>query len=36
LLGWLAISLGLMAIGYGTHRLIDLFYVYEFEHSQNN
>jgi phenylpropionate dioxygenase-like ring-hydroxylating dioxygenase large terminal subunit len=36
LLGWLAISLGWMAIGYGTHRLIGLFYVYEFEHSQNN
>jgi phenylpropionate dioxygenase-like ring-hydroxylating dioxygenase large terminal subunit len=35
-LGWSAISLGLMAIGYGIHRLIKLFYVYEFEHAQNN
>jgi phenylpropionate dioxygenase-like ring-hydroxylating dioxygenase large terminal subunit len=35
-LGWSAISLGLMAIGYGTHRLIGLFYVYEFEHAQND
>jgi hypothetical protein len=26
----------LMAISYGAHRLIGLFYVYEFEHSQNN
>lgn len=36
LLGWLAISLGLMAVSYGTHRLIGLFYLYEFEHARND
>jgi phenylpropionate dioxygenase-like ring-hydroxylating dioxygenase large terminal subunit len=34
--GWLALALGVGAIGFGIHRLIGLFYLYEFEHSQND
>lgn len=34
--GWLALALGAGAIGYGIHRLIGLFYLYEFEHAQND
>jgi phenylpropionate dioxygenase-like ring-hydroxylating dioxygenase large terminal subunit len=31
-----SIALGLTALGYGIHRLIGLFYVYEFEHAHND
>ena len=34
--GRVAISLGLTALGYGIHKLIGLFYVYKFEHAQND
>ncbi|WP_310417384.1 Rieske 2Fe-2S domain-containing protein [Chamaesiphon sp. OTE_8_metabat_110] len=34
--GRVAISLGLTALGYGIGKLIGLFYVYEFEHAQND
>jgi phenylpropionate dioxygenase-like ring-hydroxylating dioxygenase large terminal subunit len=34
--GRVAISLGLTALGYGIHKLIGLFSVYEFEHAQND
>jgi uncharacterized protein (DUF983 family) len=34
--GRVAISLGLMALGYGIGKLIGLFYVYEFEHAHND
>jgi phenylpropionate dioxygenase-like ring-hydroxylating dioxygenase large terminal subunit len=34
--GRVAISLGLTALGYGIHKLIGLFYVYEFEHAHND
>jgi phenylpropionate dioxygenase-like ring-hydroxylating dioxygenase large terminal subunit len=36
LIGWVALALGVGAIGFGIHQLIGLFYVYEFEHSQND
>ncbi|AFY95955.1 Rieske 2Fe-2S domain-containing protein [Chamaesiphon minutus] len=32
----ISIALGLTALGYGIHQLIGLFYVYEFEHAQND
>jgi phenylpropionate dioxygenase-like ring-hydroxylating dioxygenase large terminal subunit len=31
-----AMSLGLTGLGYGLHKLIGLFYVYEFEHAHND
>jgi hypothetical protein len=34
--GWVALALGAGAIGYGIHRLIGLFYLYEFEHARND
>ncbi len=34
--GRVSISLGLTALGYGIHKLIGLFYVYKFEHAQND
>ena len=34
--GRVAISLGLTGVGYGIHKLIGLFYVYEFEHAHND
>jgi phenylpropionate dioxygenase-like ring-hydroxylating dioxygenase large terminal subunit len=34
--GRVAISLGLTGLGYGIHKLIGLFYVYEFEHANND
>jgi hypothetical protein len=34
--GRVAISLGLTGLGYGIHKLIGLFYVYEFEHAHND
>jgi hypothetical protein len=34
--GRAAISLGLTGVGYGIHKLIGLFYVYEFEHANND
>lgn len=36
LIGWLSLALGFSAIGFGLHRLIGLFYLYEFEHAQND
>jgi phenylpropionate dioxygenase-like ring-hydroxylating dioxygenase large terminal subunit len=36
LMGWMALSLGMGAIGFGIHKLIGLFYVYEFEHAHND
>jgi phenylpropionate dioxygenase-like ring-hydroxylating dioxygenase large terminal subunit len=34
--GRVAISLGLTGLGYGIHKLIGLFHVYEFEHAHND
>ncbi len=34
--GRVSIGLGLTALGYGIHKLIELFYVYEFEHAHND
>ncbi len=36
LIGRVAIALGLTGVGYGIHKLIGLFYVYEFEHAHND
>jgi hypothetical protein len=35
-IGRMAIALGLTGLGYGIHKLIGLFYVYEFEHAKND
>ena len=34
--GRVALSLGLTGLGYGIHKLIGLFYVYQFEHAHND